>query len=237
MLDVIILEDDPEVCRILVHAAETDGNRASAYDNIKDFTQATHDHSFDIFLIDVGLPDGNGMALLQALRGRTNGGIIMVTGSGDEIDAVLSLELGADDYVTKPFRIRELRARIKAVARRLKPGLMPPEGEGVGDRNAVYTVNDLTINRQSRSVRKQDGTEIDLTTLEFDLLLALTGRVNVVRSRDELMDSVRGPDWSAYDRNIDGLISRLRAKLFVGDQGSNCIRTVRGVGYMFCVEG
>lgn len=235
-LNILILEDDRDVRILLIDAVEQDGHQATACASVKEFNHKNLDGHFDIYLLDVNLPDGSGLNLIQALRATSDSGILIVTGSGDEIDAVLGLEMGADDYIRKPFRIRELRARVKSVARRVleRSEVLPIEMQA--EANDTYVVHGLTINRRSRSIRDEGGVDLDLTTLEFDLLLALVARPNVVLTRNQLMDSVRGPDWAAYDRNIDGLISRLRFKLFRADSGRRIIKTVRGVGYLLCID-
>jgi DNA-binding response OmpR family regulator len=232
-LNILILEDDPAVLSLLIDTVEQDGHLATGCATVKEFHRKNIDHHYDIYLLDVNLPDGSGLNLIQTLRSGSDSGILIVTGSVDEIDTVLALEMGADDNVKKPFRVRELRARIKSVARRMTDRTIVATPSGADD---LYSFHGMVVNRRSRTLRHVDGGYIDLTTLEFDLLVALLSRTNVVLTRNELMDSIRGPDWAAYDRNIDGLISRLRTKLFEPASGKRIIKTVRGVGYMLCVD-
>jgi DNA-binding response OmpR family regulator len=227
----LILEDDREVRDLLSDALRLDGHRTRCCSNAKDFRVEAARQDFDLFLIDVNLPDGDGFDIARDLRRKTKGGIILVTGRRDEVDAVLGLEVGADDYVAKPFRMRELRARVKAVSRRIPDVRQEPQ-----EAETRYQVRGLTIDRRARILRQPDNRMVDLTTLEFDLLVVLTTPPNVVLSRDEIMNRLRGPNWSAYDRTIDGLIGRLRAKLFDDRTGREVIKTIRGAGYMFSVE-
>lgn len=228
----LVLDDDEEVTKVVEHGLLQEGFTVVCCHSVKQFERAFENRQFDLLFIDVTLPDGNGMDVARVIRSETAAGIIILTGRGDELDQVLGLELGADDYITKPFRIRELRARAKAVHRRTS---------GAGERHAPnqntgtaksQTIQDLEIVRDARLVRGRDGQPVDLTTLEFDVLSALAARPNQVLSRDQLMDHVRGRDWSAYDRTIDGLVSRLRKKLFPDGSGTRRIKTIRSIGYM-----
>lgn len=229
----LILDDDPGVRDLVANSLRDDGYEVILCGNMEQFLQGRNRHDINLYIIDVKLPDADGMQITRELRGETDAGIIMLTGYGEEIDRVLGLELGADDYVTKPFRVRELRARIKAVMRRIqgqhKNG---QEASATAAEAKTQRIHDFRINRASRTVQRESGDTVDLTTLEFDLLSILASHVNVVLSRDQIMDHLRGPNWSVYDRSIDGLISRLRSKLFKDDEGRHKIKTVRNIGYM-----
>jgi len=230
-LNVLILEDDLDVQSLLRDAMEVEGYTTVSCSNVQAFQDAKDKSLVDLYLIDIHLPDGDGLDVVRVLRTEGTQGIILISGRGEEIDTVLGLELGADDYIVKPFRVRELRARIKSVVRRLRAETPGPAVSGEG--SCEYVVQGIRINNQSRTVWSEQGDRLLLTTLEFDLLLALTSPPNRVLSRDQIMDKVRGPNWAAYDRTVDGLVSRLRSKLFGDDTGHEKIRTIRGVGYMF----
>lgn len=230
---VLILDDDPGVRDLVANSLRDDGYEVIQCGNMGEFLQNRNRQDINLYIIDVKLPDADGMQITRELRGNTDAGIIMLTGSGEEIDRVLGLELGADDYVTKPFRVRELRARIKAVMRRIQgPHKNGQEAAATAVEAKTQRIHDFRINRASRTVQRESGDMVDLTTLEFDLLSILASHVNVVLSRDQIMDHLRGPNWSVYDRSIDGLISRLRSKLFKDDEGRHKIKTVRNIGYM-----
>jgi len=235
-LTVLILEDDPEIRVLLSEAMLMDGHDTVLCASIEQMRKAEAEYRIGLYLIDITLPDGDGLEIARTLRLKNDCGIVVVTGRGDEIDAVLALELGADDYIVKPFRVRELRARVKSVVRRLHLEERDRPMAGSRQDPAEYIVQGLLINPESRSVRSEAGEYLSLTTLEFDVLLALTSPPNRVLSRDQIMDKVRGPNWSAYDRSVDGLVSRLRTKLFDDPIGREKIKTIRGIGYMFCDE-
>ncbi len=236
-LTVLILEDDPDVQNLLNEAMQMDGYDTIRCSSIAEMSLAARGRDIALYLVDINLPDGDGLEVAKSLRSASDCGIVLITGRGDEIDTVLGLEFGADDYIVKPFRVRELRARIKSVARRLRAVHAPPPSEIAPASAESYVVQEITINPASRSVYTKSGEQLYLTTLEFDLLLALTSPPNRALSRDQIMDKVRGPNWSAYDRTVDGLVSRLRTKLFRDGTGHEKIKTIRGIGYMFCDEG
>jgi len=235
-LVVLILEDDREIQRLLSDAMEIEGYDTVTCSSIREMQIADAEHDIGLYLIDISLPDGDGLDVARSLRLKSDKGIVLITGRGDEIDTVLGLELGADDYIVKPFRVRELRARIKSVVRRLRLAGSPAPADDANHVPGEYVVQGIGINPASRNVRATTGEALHLTTLEFDLLLALTSPPNRVLSRDQIMDKVRGPNWAAYDRTVDGLVSRLRNKLFRDGTGHDKIKTIRGIGYMFCDE-
>jgi DNA-binding response OmpR family regulator len=228
----IVLDDELEITRILDKALREEGFEVICCHSMQSFKEKFEENSADLAFVDLGLPDGNGLEVARWVKEESDAGVIILTGRGDEIDRVLGLELGADDYIVKPFGIRELRARAKAVLRRVLAARQPVQDTPVPVSNSVQVVHGLTISYESRVVRDGAGQEIELTTLEFDVLCVLAARPNRVFSRDQIMDNVRGPDWAAYDRSVDGLISRLRRKLFTDGGGTNKIKTIRGVGYM-----
>lgn len=236
-ITILILEDDPDVQRLLAEAMRMDGFDTILCSTVADLHRLDHDGDIGLYLIDINLPDGDGLDVARQLRSKSDCGIVFITGRGDEIDTVLGLEFGADDYIVKPFRMRELRARIKSVVRRLRPAQAPEMPEDTAEPGDGYVVQDITIKPVSRSVYSRTGDPLNLTTLEFNLLLALTSPPNRALSRDQIMDKLRGPNWSAYDRTVDGLVSRLRNKLFRDGTGHDKIKTIRGIGYMFCDDG
>jgi DNA-binding response OmpR family regulator len=194
--------------------------------------RALETSNIDIFIIDVMLPDANGMNVARDLRQSTEAGIILLTGRDEEMDHVLGLELGADDYVTKPFRLREFRARVNAVYRRVAKRTHLAENDPTPPPQEALKPPGLVIIPSARTVHRDSGESVALTTMEFDVLIALASRPNRVLTRNEIMDDVRGPDWAAYDRAIDGVVSRLRRKLYPDDHGHEHIKTIRGIGYM-----
>ncbi|MET0341647.1 MAG: response regulator transcription factor [Polyangiales bacterium] len=182
---------------------------------------------FDVVVLDIGLPRSDGMTVCRRIREDSDVPIIMVTGRVDEVDRVLGLELGADDYVIKPFSPRELLARMRAVVRR-------DRGE-LHTRPRTIRIGALELEESSRSARLA-GKPLALTTNEFDLLIALAKRPNRIFSREQLVQLLHADDAAVFDRAIDVQISRLRQKLATHVEASGLIQTVRGVGYMLGVR-
>jgi DNA-binding response OmpR family regulator len=179
----------------------------------------------DIVILDVMLPDLDGFAVCRRIREFSRVPIVMLTARGEVTDRVIGLELGADDYLPKPFEPRELVARMQAVLRR-----------GVAGANEIVKAGTLEVNRTTRSARLGER-ELDLTGAEFELLDLLVRNRGRVLSRDRIMDETRGVDWDAYDRSIDVLVSRLRQKLGDDAKHPTFIRTIRGSGYRFIGGG
>jgi two-component system phosphate regulon response regulator OmpR len=179
-----------------------------------------------IVLLDIGLPGEDGLTLARYLRERHDVGIIMVTGAGDVVDRVAGLEVGADDYIAKPFDPRELRARLKSVLRRL-------EKKEHQKQQPRVSVGRCLLDLKSRTLSDAKGREIPLTAMEFELLKALIDHPNQVLSRDRLLTLTRNREWEPFDRSIDIRITRLRRKVEDDPAHPRAIRTVRGAGYMF----
>jgi len=226
---VMVIDDDASVLRLIDTALRDEGYEVITGQTVAWAQQSLRETPVDLCIIDLDLPDGSGLTLVKALRDQTGVGIIILTGRSDEMDQVLGFELGADDYIVKPFRLRELRARVNAVLRRAQPatpttGAGPPPDHAFGP-YAVYL--------SARQVLGSDGAEVPLTPMEFDALVAFLLNPNAVLSRDQLMTAIRGRDWASYDRSIDGLVSRLRSKLPAPESARPFIATIYGVGYCF----
>lgn len=228
----LIIEENLATRREVCKALNEDGYKVLCCESIDAFSRSIAYRDIDVFLINRVLPDGDGIQLTRELRSQRDAGIILMSCRSDVVDVVLGLEMGADDYVVKPIRMRELRARVNAVMRRvtgfarLRARTEEPEPQ------LQHKVHGLTIFGASRTVKRDTGEEVNLTTLEFDVLAVLASVPNRVFSREQILNTVRGPDWVGDDRSIDGLVSRLRTKLFPDGSGTRKIKTVRGVGYM-----
>lgn len=234
---VLILEDEADVASMLEGALESEGYQILTVGSAAEFKRVVADTWIDLFLMDVSLPDGSGLGLVKEIRRVSDVGVIMITGRSDEMDKVVGLEIGADDYISKPFRIRELRARINSVYRRTRanrynPAGQAPSGNGA-DKGTSLAFGTWRLYPESRRLTDADDHEVRLTTAEFDLLAALLKNRNRVLTRDQIMNAVKGQDWASYDRVVDGLVSRLRSKLPVDGKMEHFIKTVRGIGYMF----
>jgi two-component system response regulator CpxR len=179
-------------------------------------------------ILDVMLPGMNGFDVLRKIREASKVPVIMLTARGDDIDRIVGLEMGADDYLGKPFNPRELVARIRAVHRRLEPA---EQAAPAGKRTTEFRVGDVLLSATNRTV-KRGGEIIEMTSVEFSLLEVLLARAGEVISRDALTEEVLGRKLTAYDRSIDVHVSALRKKLGTSDQGER-IKTVRGVGYLY----
>lgn len=189
----------------------------------------------DLITLDLNLGGENGFDLVREIRAKRNVPIVMITGKGDTIDRVVGLELGADDYIAKPFQLREVVARIRAVLRRYHC-TPDPAPEPSPTPSEKYAFDRFELNVPHRELKSDDGRDHPLTTSEFDLLLAFVRRANRVLSRDNIMDIVKGHDWSPTDRSIDALVVRLRRKIEPSPATPTLIKTVRGVGYVFAAN-
>jgi two-component system, OmpR family, response regulator len=189
----------------------------------------------DIILLDLGLPDQDGLSLLTAIRGKSQAPIIVVSGKNETADRIVGLEMGADDYLTKPFEMRELSARIKAVLRRSSGADKPATEAEVSLGKAKRLVfNGWVLDRMQYQLFDFEAKPADLTSGEFKLLEALVLAPNRVLSREQLFELTRQGEFDVYDRVIDIQIARIRKKLSDDPQNPSIIKTVRGVGYMFC---
>ncbi|HYZ86601.1 MAG TPA: response regulator transcription factor [Bryobacteraceae bacterium] len=217
---ILVIDDDIELASLLKEYLEREGFEVEfAHDGRTGLARAL-DGSADLVVLDVMLPGLDGFEILRRLRPQSRVPILMLTARGEEVDRIVGLELGADDYLPKPFNPRELAARIRAILRRLHD--KEPEGR--------IEVNGVSLDPGSRSVTV-DGKPVDLTTIEFDILENLMRSAGRVLSRDALMEALYNRKATAFDRSMDMHISHIRRKL---QTDRPIIKTVRGVGYQFC---
>jgi two-component system response regulator RegX3 len=221
---ILIVEDEESIFEPLASALEREGYATAIAPTAEAALEAVRSEEPDLVLLDVMLPDGDGREILREIRSRSSTPVIMVSARGEETDMVVGLELGADDYVSKPFRAAELVARIRAVLRRV--------GEKQAPSASALAVDDLHLDVDTRTVTK-DGQPLDLTLKEFDLLHALMERAGRVASRQELMDEVWDPHWFGPTKTLDVHVSSLRKKLDDDPNEPRYIHTVRGVGFRF----
>ena len=227
---VLVVDDDPEIGALLQRYLAAQGLRISVAESGAQVRAAMMAARFDLVLLDLGLPDEDGLDLMRDLRNHWRGPVIIVSGRGDSVERVVGRELGADDYVTKPFDLRELLARIRSVLRRVQPVAAPEPLPRTG-----FEFEGLRLDVLSRSLTDRNGTQIPLTTGEFDLLHVFLQRPNQVLSRDQLMNAVHGRDAGPFDRAIDVQIGRLRRKLEADAARPELIKSVRGAGYLLAV--
>jgi two-component system, OmpR family, response regulator len=226
---ILIVDDDATIREMLAEYLSTHGYEVAQADGGVAMRAALARGAPDLVLLDIGLPGEDGLTLARFLRERHDLGIIMVTGADDVVDRVAGLEVGADDYIAKPFDLRELRARVKSVLRRLK-GKAAAASAAPASRIAV---GQCQLDLRSRSLTGRDGQDIALTAMEFDLLKAFVEHPNQVLSRDRLLTLTRNREWEPFDRSIDIRIARLRRKIEEDPDHPRAIRTMRGAGYMY----
>ena len=231
MVAHILLVDDHREIRDLVSRALTkEGFRVSTAGDGRAMRKVLADARIDLILLDLMLPAEDGLSLCRTLRAESRIPIIMLTAKGDEVDRVIGLEMGADDYLPKPFGSRELVARIKAVLRRSSETVDAPD---VGQKPKRYHFDRWTLDTGARELLRGDGVTVPLSTGEYDLLIVLVERPQRVLNREQLLDLARGRAASALDRSIDTQVSRLRKKLELDPSAPKIVKTVWGGGYMF----
>ncbi len=236
---LMIVDDDTDIRETLRDYFEMQEFEVSEAENGDALRAALKKGRFDIVLLDLRLPGEDGLSLCRFLRQDAKTGIIMLTGESDPVDRIVGLEMGADDYVAKPFELRELLARVKSVLRRLSAAGEAQKPAAADDRNRPETIRFGTfeIDVASRVLRGRDGEVLPLTAMEFDLLRTFAERPNQVLTRDQLLEQAHDRDWEPFDRSIDVRITRIRRKIEDDPARPRFIRTVRGVGYIFKPEG
>jgi DNA-binding response OmpR family regulator len=227
---ILVIDDDPQIRALLQEYLSENGLRVSAASTGKQMLQILADEPIDLIILDLRLAGEDGMAIARSLRDQSAIPIVMLTGVRDEADRVMGLELGADDYLTKPFSPRELLARIRTVLRRTKSGA-PDSGKRHEIR--AYRFAGFELNLRTRRLKQRDGRNIALTNGEFNLLAALLAAPERILTRDQLLEASRVYDNEVYDRAIDIQVLRLRRKIESDPSQPKFIVTERGVGYLF----
>ena len=229
---LLIVEDEASIREPLVSYFETNKFRVKAAANAAQARTLLTAHTFDLAIVDIMMPGEDGLSLCRHIRDSSTLPVIMLTARAEEIDRILGLEVGADDYVTKPFSPRELLARVKAVIRRtnsLPPRQATPE-------TTSYAFGDWVLKTGERELVGPDGLSVPLSSGEYALLLVMVERPRLVLSRDQLLDLTQGREASVFDRSIDNQISRLRRKIEDDPKTPKYIKTVWGGGYSFSAE-
>jgi two-component system OmpR family response regulator len=230
---ILIVDDEPEVRQLLRTGLEAEGFVVIEAENGAQAEAQLASHAVTLLTLDLKLGGEDGLKVARDLRAKRNTPIVMITGKSDPIDRVVGLELGADDYIAKPFLMREVIARVRAVLRRYQASEPAPAPEPSSATGPRYVFEGWTMDTQRREVVGPDRKPCELTTAEYNLLHVLVQRPGRVLSRDELMDLLKGHDWTPMDRSIDGLVARLRKKIEPGNERPQLVKTVRGVGYVF----
>ncbi len=227
---ILVVDDHREIRELVSRALSKEGFRVSLAADGRAMRKLLADSRIDLILLDLMLPGEDGLSLCRELRADSNIPIIMLTAKGDEVDRIVGLEMGADDYLPKPFSSRELVARIKAVLRRSHE---PAPAGDAAERPKRYRFDRWTLDTGSRELLRGDGVAVPLSTGEYDLLIAMVERPQRVLNRDQLLDLARGRSVAGLDRSIDTQISRLRKKLELDPADPKIIKTVWGGGYTF----
>lgn len=229
---ILIVEDDRAVFRLLQSYLEREGYSVVNAETVASMRRLFDSTQVSMVLLDVGLPDEDGWSALKWLRARSDLPIIMLTGKGEMTDKVVGLELGADDYLAKPFELRELLARIRTLQRRTEKAATAaaPSAESAASK---ITFAGWVLDPASHLVKSEAGETLHLTQAEFRILTLLARNPNAVVPRDDLMTAAAGRDWDPFDRSVDVHVSNLRKKLDLDPNLPSLIRTVRGAGYMF----
>ncbi len=229
---ILVVDDDREIRDLLARFLKKHGFRVTTAVDGKEMTRALSDWSIDLIVLDLMLPGEDGLSLCRNLRASSEIPIIMLTMMNEETDRIVGLEMGADDYLPKPFNPRELLARMKAVLRRSQK--VSKAGIKARSKTLHFAGWKLEIGR--RQLESPSGLLIDLSTGEFDLLVTLAEHPQRILTRDQLLDLTHGRAEAPFDRSIDMQISRLRRKMDVDDDSNDLIKTVRGGGYMLTAE-
>ena len=223
---ILIVDDDREIRDLTGRYLRKHGFRVDSAADAKEMDRLLRDGRFDLIVLDLMLPGEDGLSICRRLRAATRIPIVMLTAVAEDTDRIIGLEIGADDYLTKPFNPRELLARIRAVLRRAEGPLSHPDG-------GTLVFAGWRLDPARRELRDPDGVLVELTAGGFDLLAAFVERPRRVLSRDQLLDLTKGRDAQPFDRSIDVQVSRLRRKIEADPKKPEVIKTVRSGGYIF----
>jgi DNA-binding response OmpR family regulator len=232
---ILVVDDDPRIRQMLSRYFGQEGYQVSvAADGAAMYAQLSA-RPVDLILLDVVMPGQDGLTIAREIRAKSDVGIIMLTGKDEVLDRVVGLEVGADDYIAKPFHLREVLARVKSVVRRRKPKPVP----AVGSENSgedIIRFEGWLLDIARRRLVSPNAQDIALTSGEFDLLAALAKNSGRVLSRETLMEHTRGRGLKAFDRTIDAQIARLRKKIERNPKSPSIVKSVRAVGYVFAAK-
>ena len=226
---VLVVDDDPEIRALLKAYLERNGYRVHTAGDGEQMWRRLERERIDLMVLDLMLPGEDGLSLCRQLRAGSDLPVILLTALGEDIDRILGLEMGADDYLSKPFNPRELLARIRGILRRAG-GL-----GGIGDTDKLRFAGWI-LDRAARHLIDAEGVVVNLSTGEYRLLEAFVEHPNRVLNRDRLMDLLQGRNWGPFDRSIDVQVSRLRRRLRDDPQNAQLIKTIRGEGYLFTAK-
>jgi DNA-binding response OmpR family regulator len=230
MESILVIDDDVEMCGMLAEYLQSEGLQVETVHNGEHGLQRALSGEHSLILLDIMLPKINGIEVLRRLRTESNARVLLLTARGEEVDRIIGLEVGADDYVPKPFSARELLARIRAILRRPETG--PAANSRVSSR---VVLGDVEMDKGTRSVRRA-GSDVELTALEFNLLELLLRMAGQVVTRERVATAILGRQFSPFDRSIDVHVSKLRRKLGPQASGQERIKSIRSVGYIYTAQ-
>jgi two-component system phosphate regulon response regulator OmpR len=225
---IVVVDDEPDVREMVQEYLIDHGFLVSQADGGETLRLLMSERPVDLVLLDINMPEEDGLSIARSLKKRGDVGIIMVTANSDTVDRVVGLELGADDYVAKPFDLREVLARVRAVLRRISAPDQPPATMG-----AEVRFGDYMLNLDSHRLYAGDGREVPITAMEFDMLQLFAQNPGRVLSRDRILELAHAKEMEAFDRSVDTRIVRLRQKIERDPSFPQVIKTVRGAGYIF----
>ena len=226
---LLVIDDDVELCELLKDYLEPEGFEVVVANISKQGLELALSGEYSLVVLDVMLPDMSGFEVLRQIRASSKIPVIMLTARGDDVDRIVGLEMGADDYLPKPFNPRELVARIRAIQRRYEPANSEDPGSALPER---LVVGDMELDKGTRVVSRS-GNPVEITSVEFDILEVLMRSAGKVVPRKDLVNDALGRGYSPFDRSVDVHVSSLRRKLGNRQDGLERIKTVRGTGYMF----
>jgi two-component system, OmpR family, response regulator len=230
---ILVVDDDPDICTLVSEFLEKNGFKVSIAIDGKGLQSILDRDEIDLIVLDLMLPDEDGLVLCRNLRSRSNIPVVILSARGGEMDRIIGLEMGADDYLPKPFHPRELLARVKSVLRRSRT---LPDDSTDTDQNASYQFAGWTLDVPTRQLYSPGGDKIFLSGGEFSLLKVFLDHPNRVLPRDQLLVFSHGREIEPFDRTIDMQVSRLRRRLQDDPKSPSLIKTVRSVGYVFAVR-
>ena len=230
---IVVCDDEPDIRDTVGEYLELQGYKVSAVDGGPALRELVDNQPVDIVILDIMMPGEDGLSLARFLRERGDTAIIMLTASGETVDRIIGLEMGADDYLAKPVDLRELLARIKAVLRRTTAQAPAPGGGAAKSSESAVHFGSCLLDIDQHKLFDADGEEIAITAMEFNLLKVFADHSGRVLNRDQLLEMAHDRDWDPFDRSIDIRISRLRKKIEQDPAKPQVIKTVRGVGYIF----
>lgn len=230
---ILVVDDDARLRNRLRSFLEREGYDAHALPGGAALRAFLKNRRADLVILDLMMPGEDGLSLTRYLRENFDIGILILTGKGEPVDRIVGLEMGADDYLAKPFNLRELLARLRSIARRMAGRDTPPGPKAAAADGEILAFDGYRLDIARRRLTRRDGSDVFLTGTEFNLLVALASRTGRPMSRDRLLDAVGGRSWQPHDRSIDLHVSHLRKKLEEHPRKPSIIKTIRGAGYVF----